>query len=114
MATDVMVRDRAHARVRRFSRGHGARSLTRARARVGRKEQSRAGRVLPQAAPGVPAASERAAAAGPVEQIVTDTLKFIFQEYDADKDGLMTRKEFFTVRAAAPQIRTFFFFSLLL
>jgi hypothetical protein len=47
------------------------------------------------------AASDGALSAKAVdaERVIDDTTKFIFQEYDGDKDGLMTRKEFFTVRA---------------
>ena len=36
-----------------------------------------------------------------VDQAITETEKFLFDEYDGDKDGLMTRKEFFQVQRTA-------------
>ena len=36
-----------------------------------------------------------------MDQAIAETEKFLFDEYDGDKDGLMTRKEFFQVRLAA-------------
>ena len=51
-----------------------------------------------EAGPAAPAAAPAPAAGKDPERIVGDTMEFIFSEYDGDKDGLLTRKEFFTVR----------------
>lgn len=32
------------------------------------------------------------------EELFSDTAKYVFDHYDADKDGLLSRKDFFTVR----------------